>query len=190
MSLASFQQFFIHVPYYLTIAAPYTATGALILSIGALLFLLSLRRRLLRLALGRNGSIEETISILLRDTKELQTFRIELEKYLKLAELRLRGSLQGIGVVRFNPFSGDGSGGNQSFCVALLDERASGVVFSTLYARDHVGVYAKPVEQGVSTFELTKEEQDAIEKAKKSIAENHHRGRGPAESGDKKRPTA
>ncbi len=129
----------------------------------------------MRLSLGRNGSIEETIAILSRDTKELQVFRSELEKYLKLAELRLRGSLQGIGVVRFNPFSGDGSGGNQSFCVALLDERYSGVVLSTLYARDRVGVYAKPVEQGVSTFELTAEEQEAIEKAKKSIAENKKR---------------
>lgn len=127
------------------------------------------------MALGRGGSIEETISILSRDTKELQAFRIELEKYLKLAELRLRGSLQGIGVVRFNPFSGDGSGGNQSFCIALLDERASGVVLSTLYARDRVGVYAKPVEAGVSTFELTQEEQDAIEKAKKSVAEHKKR---------------
>ena len=129
----------------------------------------------MRLALGRGGSIEETISILSRDTKELQTFRAELEKYLKLAESRLRGSLQGISVVRFNPFSGDGSGGNQSFCIALLDERHSGVVLSTLYARDRVGVYAKPIENGVSTFELTKEEQDAVEKATKSIAEHKKR---------------
>ena len=178
MSSASLSVFVAHASQYLGTATPYVAFGALLLSILAMLFLLSLRRRLLRLALGRNGSLEETISILARDTKELQTFRTELEKYLKLSELRLRGSLQGIGVVRFNPFSGDGSGGNQSFCVALLDERLSGVVLSTLYARDRVGVYAKPIENGVSTFELTTEEQDAIEKAKKSLADN------------KKRPTA
>ena len=178
MPPASFHALVIYASYYLDVAVPWVAAGAFLLSVIALLFLLSLRRRLGRLALGRGGSIEETISILARDTKELQVFRAELEKYLKLAELRLRGSLQGIGVVRFNPFSGDGSGGNQSFAIALLDERFSGVVLSTLYARDRVGVYAKPVEAGVSTFELTKEEQDAIEKAKKAIAEH------------KKRPTA
>ncbi len=175
MSLASLQVFFAHMSWWVAIAAPWTAAGALLLSMLTVVLVLVLRRRLGRLALGRNGSIEETISILSRDTKELQVFRSELEKYLKLAELRLRGSLQGIGVVRFNPFSGDGSGGNQSFCVALLDERHSGVVLSTLYARDRVGVYAKPVEQGVSTFELTAEEQEALEKAKRLIADNKKR---------------
>ncbi len=175
MSFASFHLLLGHAAYYLGAAAPFAAAGAVLLSLIALALLLSLRRRLARLALGRGGSLEETIAILSRDTKELQSFRAELEKYLKLAELRMRGSLQGMGVVRFNPFQGDGSGGNQSFCVALLDERHSGVVFSTLYARDRVGVYAKPIENGVSTFELTREEQDAIEKAKKSIADNKKR---------------
>ncbi len=155
---------------WLIVAAPYAAFGALALSIFALFILLSLRRRLARLALGRNGSMEETISILSRDAKELQNFRAELEKYLKLSESRLRGSVQGVGVVRFNPFSGDGSGGNQSFAAAFLDERGDGVVFSTLYSRDRVGVYAKPLENGVSTFELSGEEKQAIAKAQASIA--------------------
>ena len=155
---------------WLAVAAPYAAVGALALSVFALFILLALRRRLSRLALGRNGSIEETISILSRDTKELQSFRAELEKYLKLSESRLRGSVQGIGVVRFNPFSGDGSGGNQSFAAALLDERGDGVVLSTLYSRDRVGVYAKPIESGDSSFELNGEEKQAIAKAQASIA--------------------
>lgn len=172
MSFAPFlAAFSSHASLYLGLAAPYAAAGALMLSILALLLLLSLRRRLARLALGRNGSIEETLGILSRDTKELQAFRVELEKYLKQAELRMRASVQGIGVVRFNPFSGDGSGGNQSFATAFLDERLCGVVFSTLYARDRVGVYAKPIENGSSSFELTAEEKDAIEKAKESLAE-------------------
>lgn len=178
MSLASLSAMWGHIYYYLGLAAPVAAAGALVLAVGALFFLLALRRRLARLALGRNGSIEETIAILSRDTKELQTFRVELEKYLKLAELRLRGSVQGIGVVRFNPFSGDGSGGNQSFAIGLLDERGQGVVLSTLYARDRVGVYAKPIEGFTSSFELSGEEREALERAKKSIESN------------KKRPTA
>lgn len=129
----------------------------------------------MRLSLGRSGSLEESLTILSRDMKELQTFRSELEKYLKLAEVRLRGSVQGVGMVRFNPFSGDGSGGNQSFAIAFLDERLCGVVLSTLYARDRVGVYAKPIENGTSTYELTAEEKSAVEKATHSIADNRKR---------------
>lgn len=170
MSFASLQPFITQVSAGLTLAAPYMALGALIISLIAVVLLLAIRRRFIRLALGRSGSIEESISILLRDTKELQHFRVELEKYLKNAELRLRGSVQGVGVVRFNAFAGNGAGGNQSFSAAFLDEELSGVVLSTLYSRNHVGVYAKPVEKGSSTFELTEEEQGAISKAKLSIA--------------------
>lgn len=137
---------------------------------------IGLRRRLSRLALGRNGSIEESIAILTRENKELKAFRAELEAYLKIAESRLRGSVRGVGLVRFNPFE-QGQGGNQSFALALLDERGSGAVVSTLYARDRVGVYAKPVEGGVSTFDLTPEEKEAIETAKENLTERPKRGR-------------
>lgn len=154
---------------FLAPLTPYIALFALLAAIFSLMQGMLLRRRFAKLMLGRNGNLEETISILTRDTRELQTFRKELEKYLKIAEARMRNSVQGVGMVRFNPFIGDGSGGNQSFSIALLDESHSGVVLSTLYARDRVGVYAKPVENSTSTFELTQEERDAIEKAKKSI---------------------
>jgi len=158
-----------NIKVYLAIAAPYTAAGALLLAILALLMIMSLRGRLRRLSLGRSGSLEETLGVLTRDTKDLQEFRGEVEKYLKLAELRLRSSVQGVGLVRFNPFEGQGQGGNQSFAVAFLDEYLNGIVFSTLYARDRVGVYSKPIEKGSSTYELTGEEKEAIERAKSSL---------------------
>ncbi len=155
---------------YVLIAAPYVAFGALLIALIAVGYAVALKWRFKRLMTGRNGSIEETIGILLRDTKELQQFRTELEKYLKHAEGRLRGSVQGLGIVRFNPFAGDGSGGNQSFAVAFLDEGGRGMVLSSLYARDRVGIYAKPVEAWVSTYELSNEEKEAIDKAKQQVA--------------------
>lgn len=171
MSGASFESFMQQTAPYLIIAAPYLAAGAFLLALLALVLQLGLRRRFMRLAMGRNGSIEESIAILARDGKEIKEFRAELEKYLKLSESRLRGAVQGVGVVRFNPFV-SGQGGNQSFAAAFLDERGTGVVFSTLYARDRVGVYAKPVEAHGSSFELTDEEKEAIAKAKAAIAQN------------------
>ena len=150
---------------------PYIALGALALSLISVGYAITLTMRLKRLALGKNGSIEESIAILLRESKDTKQFRTDLEKYLKHAEARLRGSIQGVGMVRFNPFV-SGQGGNQSFSCAFLDERGNGVVLSTLYARDRVGVYAKPVENGASSFELSGEEQEAIAKAKASVAQN------------------
>lgn len=157
---------------WLAIVAPYLALAALVLLLVLFFMHVSLRRRLARLALGRNGSIEETISILMRDMKEFKEFRTELERYLKLAESRLRGSVQGVGVVRFNPFSSEGQGGNQSFALTLLDETGAGVVLSTLYSRDRVGVYAKPLTAFASTYELSDEEQQSIERAREEITKH------------------
>lgn len=156
---------------YLELAAPYVAAGALLISLISVAYAVALKVRLRRLALGPSGSMEESMAIITRELKELHEFRTELEKYLKLAESRLRGTVQGVGVVRFNPFA-SGNGGNQSFAAALLDERGCGVVFSTLYSRDRISMYAKPLAAGKSSFELSEEERQAIEKAKHQIAGN------------------
>ena len=155
--------------FYLDLAAPYAAAGAHFIALLALLYTHSIHRRLRGLTTRRGEALEDSLSELMRRTKELQVFREELERYLKTAEARLSTSIRGIGVVRFNPFQGDGSGGNQSFSVALLDESANGVVFSALYARGHASTYAKPVVKGASSFELTAEEREAIAKANKSL---------------------
>lgn len=172
MSASALYPSFVVAKTYLGLAAPYMALAALILAIVLLFIHMSLRRRLARLALGRNGSIEETLSILMRDMKEFKEFRGELEKYLKLAESRLRGAVSGVGVVRFNPFSGEGQGGNQSFALCVLDEQGEGVVLSTLYSRDRVGVYAKPLAAFASNYELSDEEKQAIERAREQIAKH------------------
>ncbi len=154
----------------LTSAAPFIAVAASLLALLSLIYATLLERRLSRLTVGRAGSLEETITVLSREMRETLEFRSEVERYLKLVEQRLRGSVSGIGVVRFNPFSTDGQGGNQSFATAFIDEEGTGVVFSTLYARNHVGVYAKPLERGASTYELSDEEKRAIAEARQSIA--------------------
>src|SRR3989344_621877 len=157
--------------YYLQIATPYVALGALLISLIAVGYAIALKIRFRRLALGRNGSIEESLAILTRENKEQKEFRRELEKYLKLAEGRLRGSVQGIGGVRFNPFV-SGQGGNQSFAAAFLDESGGVGGFAPVYSRDRVGVYAKPIESGTSTFQLSDVEKEAIAKAHAHIAQH------------------
>ena len=163
MALATLHAYFLS-------AAPYVAAGALFIALLAVVYAGLLERRLRQLAPGPVGSLEETLRLLSRDAQELKRFRAELEEYLKLAELRMRGSLQGLGVVRFNPFSGGTTGGNQSFALALLDEEGHGMVLSSLYARDRASVYAKPVAAWASTHELTQEEREAISKARAQIA--------------------
>ncbi len=168
MSSTSFHLWLAAVQHFLLVGAPYLAVVAVLIAFFALISIMMLERRLSKLTLGRNGSLEEMLTVLSREMKEMREFRGEVERYLKLVEGRLRGSISGVGLVRFNPFASDGQGGNQSFAAAFIDEDGSGVVLSTLYARNHVGVYAKPLINGASTYELSQEEKEAILQARQS----------------------
>jgi len=70
-------------------------------------------------------------------------------------------SIHKIGVIRYNPFKD--IGGDQSFAIALLDGKNSGLVISSLHTREGTRVYSKPVIVGESKkYPLTEEEKQAI----------------------------
>lgn len=126
--------------------------------------------RVNRLLKGKNGkTLEEVINKNAAEIERLKEFRKELETYLETVEKRLDQSVRGVGTVRFNPFKGNGEGGSQSFAAAFIDENENGVVLSTLYTRERLGVYAKPLKEGISEYELTSEEKEAIANAKKQL---------------------
>ncbi len=106
--------------------------------------------------------IGDSLTTVSGDLKDLQAFRKELEEYLTTVEKRLKKCVQSVNTVRFNPFKGTGGGGNQSFATSFLNEEGDGVVISSLYSRDHVSVFSKPVKKLKSEFELSQEEKDAI----------------------------
>lgn len=113
-----------------------------------------------------NGKIKGLKDIFLRQKEK----NSELEKNLKDAFLKIEElqkisekTIQKTGIVRFNPFHE--MGGNQSFTVALLDEKNNGFVISSLFVKEGNRVYAKAIKQGKSEHALSKEEQEAIARA-------------------------
>lgn len=139
------------------------------------LWIIKMEMRLTRMLRGKTGKdIEDTIISLEKDINEMKDFRLQSIGYMKNIEARLKRSIQSAETIRFNPFKGTGSGGNQSFSSALLNEKGDGVVFSSLYSREHVSIYAKPLKKFQSEFELTGEEKEAVKKAKESLSYESH----------------
>ncbi len=139
--------------------------SAVIVVIGVWLFVIE--RRLRKLLAGKNaGSLEGTIAALGNDIHALEKFQNETNTYLENAEKRLQRSVQGVETIRFNAFKGNGEGGNQSFAVALLSENGDGAVISSLYARDRMSIFAKPIKNFSSEIEMTDEEKDAVGRAR------------------------
>ena len=100
----------------------------------------------------------------------LREFQSDSIEYFKNVESRLRRSVQAVEMIRFNPFKGNGDGGNQSFCTAFLSEKGDGAIISSLYSRDRVSIFSKPLENFESSFELTEEENEVMESAKKKLS--------------------
>ncbi len=133
--------------------------------------ILRLEMRLRKVLRGnRTKSIDESFDQIETEVKEIKDFKKDVSKYLESVESRLNKSVQGIGTVRFNPFKGTGSGGNQSFATSFITSKGEGVTISTLYSRDHVSVFAKPIKDFKSEFELTGEEKESLEMAKSSTS--------------------
>ena len=56
-------------------------------------------------------------------------------------------------------------GSDLSYAVAMLDAHNNGVLFSSIFAREDSRSYVKPIEAGRSTYKLTREEAEALDKA-------------------------
>lgn len=84
----------------------------------------------------------------------------------KFGELEEKGLLhiQKIGFVRFNPFNE--TGGDHSFSLAVLDASDTGFVLTALHTRERTRLYAKAICTGKGEHDLSKEELQAIKKAK------------------------
>ncbi len=134
-----------------------------------LLFVLviQLTVRVNRLLKGKDAkTLEDTILRTENRVADLEHGKVEVESYLKNVEVRLKKSIQGVETIRFNPFKGTGDGGSQSFATSLISEKGDGVILSSLYTRDRVSMFAKPVKNFKPEFELTEEEKESLEKAR------------------------
>lgn len=145
----------------------------IILSISVLilfLLIISMNRKLKSFLVDVDAkNIAESLSSVSEDLNGLKKFRNELEKYLEEVEKRLRKSVQSIHTVRFNPFKGTGGGSNQSFATTLINEDGDGVIISSLYSREHVSVFAKPIKKHSTEHELSEEETESLNNAKKGL---------------------
>jgi hypothetical protein len=123
--------------------------------------------RLKRLFRGRRSqNLETIVNDLQNDIQKLKTGLIQAERVLAYHEARLKKVVSRVSTIRFNPFQGQG--GNQSFVSCFLNDQGNGVVISSLYSRDKVSVYAKPIIGGRSNYELTAEEKRVINEAGKT----------------------
>lgn len=123
-----------------------------------------LEKRYKKMMKGSYGkSIEELLVDYTGKIEDSMKLVNEIDAAYKSIDNRLKNSLQKCGVVRFRAF--DDVGSDLSFSIALLDEKNDGVVLTGIYGRNECATFAKPIENGISKYDLSDEEKQAIRNA-------------------------
>ena len=87
----------------------------------------------------------------------------EVAAALSRVDRRVDGSLTNTAVVRYDAY--EGTGGQQSASVALLDANRTGTVLTAIQGRDYARIYVKDLDRGRSSVALSPEEQEAVDRA-------------------------
>lgn len=150
-------------PIYVT----YGLAALIVILIG---WIIRLEIKMRRLLVGKDAkSLEDSIVSGHKNIEKLNDFQKEAINHFINIEKRLKRSVQAVDTLRFNPFKGTGEGGSQSFSTSFVSENGNGVVISSLYSRDRVSVFSKPLQKFESTYELTPEEKEVISNSKNSL---------------------
>lgn len=113
--------------------------------------------------LGNGNNIEEDLETFMYRVEQVEKQNMEIKNLISFINKGMENCIQKIGIVRYNAFKDTGS--DLSFALALLDENNNGVVLNGIYSREMSNIYAKPIENGKSSYTISEEEREAIQKA-------------------------
>lgn len=113
--------------------------------------------------LGKGENINEMLQQYVKSVDEIKAENSEIERYCQKLENDSKENLKKIGLIRYNAYKDTGS--DLSFALAILNEKNTGIILNGIYGRDTSNIYAKPISEGKSTYALSKEEAEALNKA-------------------------
>ena len=113
--------------------------------------------------LGNGKNLEEDLENYMYRVERVEKESAKIASHVETLDHDLTKCIQKVGMVRYNAFKDVGS--DLSFSLALLDENNNGVVLNGIYAREMSNIYAKPIQNGKTTYALSDEEKEALQKA-------------------------
>jgi hypothetical protein len=111
---------------------------------------------------GKSDLVDFAVSLQAR-IDDLHGAVDEVAAGLARVDRRTDSSLSNTSIVRFDAY--EGTGGQQSAALALLDAGRSGVVISAIQGRDYARIYVKELDHGRPSIALSPEEQQAVDRA-------------------------
>lgn len=110
-----------------------------------------------------NKNLEEVIVKYLDNIDEVKKDSEIIKEQQEKLEKSLKFCIQKVSVMRYKAFEDIGS--DLSFSIALLNDENDGVVLTGIYGRSESMVYAKPIDKGISRYDLSEEEKQVLYEA-------------------------
>jgi len=111
---------------------------------------------------GRQDLLDFAVSLQAR-IDDVHRALDEVATGLSRVDRRVDGSVTNTAVVRYDAY--EGTGGQQSASLALLDSTRTGTIVTAIQGRDYARIYVKDLDRGRSSVALSPEEQEAVERA-------------------------
>lgn len=113
---------------------------------------------------GNDGqNVEDVLNSWIDKLQSLEKNNLTVNNELDKIKEMQKSCLQKASIIRYNPF--EKMGGDFCFVITLLDGKDNGIILNGLHSRDGSYVYAKPVVNGVSKYQLSEEETESLKEA-------------------------
>jgi len=116
---------------------------------------------------ANNKNIEELIISYFDKIDEAKTTTEATKEKCNSIEKKVQSCLQKTSILRYRAFENVGS--DLSFSISMLDNNNDGFILTGIYGRNDSTTYAKPIEKGLSRYDLSAEEKEVLEKSMNKI---------------------
>ncbi len=108
-------------------------------------------------------TVEDLLISNLEQLRKVENNYKQVARDLEKVQLKLGGTLQNIGMVRYSAAAE--IGGEISYSASFIDDYDNGFVITGMYYRDGMNTFIKHISSGESKIPLTPEEKKSLQKA-------------------------
>ncbi|MEG0051054.1 MAG: DUF4446 family protein [Terrisporobacter sp.] len=136
----------------------------IIVVISSLVSISRLKSKYRKLMRGTNSrNLEELIVNSLDKIDIMKEVTDEVRSICDETSMALTSCVQKVAIKRYKAFEDFAS--DLSYSISILDGNNSGVIITSIYSRNESITYAKPIDKGISRYDLSEEENNVLHQA-------------------------
>jgi hypothetical protein len=149
---------------YITLALLALVVLLVVIIIVCIASLNKLEKKYRKLMRGTNNkNLEELLISHLDKIDEFKKTSDEVKNICLETTKMTYNCIQKVSIIRYKAFEDIGS--DLSYSIAMLDANNNGILLTSIYGRTESTTYAKPIDKGISRYDLSEEEQKVLHQA-------------------------